>query len=250
MQLKDRTVLVTGGARGIGAAVVRKLAADGARIIITDVLEVEAKALADDFASDRVMHHHLDVTDPDQWRAVVTAAEERFGPVSVLINNAGIVEFGTIEEQSVESFQRVLNTNLTGAWLGMKAVLPSLRRAGDGCVVNVSSTAGLMGYGNIGAYVASKWGMRGLTKTAALEFAPLGVRVFSVHPGPIRTPMTAGMEESAISADQPIPRFGEPEEVADMIHFLVTAATYSTGTEFIVDGGVVTGVAPEVVAPD
>lgn len=257
MQLQDKTVIVTGGARGIGAAVVRKLAADGARVVITDVLEVEAKELSDqlgeqlgDELGSRVMYHYLDVTEPAQWRAVVAAAEERFGPVSVLINNAGIVEFGRIEEQPLESFQRVLDVNLTGAWLGMKAVLPSLRRAGGGCVVNVSSTAGLMGYSNIGGYVASKWGLRGLTKTAALEFAPLGIRVFSVHPGPIRTPMTAGMEETAISADQPIPRFGEPEEVAAMVHFLVTAATYSTGTEFIVDGGVVTGVTPEVVAPE
>lgn len=258
MQLPGRTVIVTGGARGIGAATVRKLAAEGARVVITDVLEVEAKALADQlgeqFGDDlggRVMYHHLDVADPAQWRAVVSATEERFGPVSALVNNAGVLDFGTIEEQRLESFQRVLEINLTGAWLGMKEVLPSLRRAGGGsCVVNVSSTAGLMGYANIGAYVASKWGLRGLTKTAALEFAPLGIRVFSVHPGPIRTPMTAGMEDTAISPSQPIPRFGEPAEVADMIHFLITAATYSTGTEFIVDGGVVTGVTPKVVAPD
>lgn len=249
MRLKDRTVIVTGGARGIGAAIVRRFAADGAFVVVTDILEAEAKTLADEL-DDRVMHHHLDVTDQHQWEAVVSAAEKRFGPVSVLINNAGIVEFGTIGQQSPESFRRVLDINLTGAWLGMRATLPSLRRAGEGCVVNISSTAGLMGYANLGGYVASKWGMRGLTKTAALEFAPLGVRVCSVHPGPIRTPMTAGMEDSDIAANQPIPRFGEPEEVAAMVHFVVTGATYSTGSEFLVDGGAVTGVTPDVPAPD
>jgi 3alpha(or 20beta)-hydroxysteroid dehydrogenase len=244
MLLRDRTVIVTGGARGIGAAIVRRFAVDGARVVVADVLDEEAKVLADALG-DRVDHHHLDVTDPGQWQAVVAAAEERFGPVSVLVNNAGILEFGTIEEQDLATFRRVLDVNLTGPWLGMHTVLPSLRRAGGGCVVNVSSTAGLMGYSNLGAYTASKWALRGLTKTAALEFAPDGVRVCSVHPGPIRTPMTAGMGDE-LAAGQPIPRFGEPDEVASMVRFMVAEATYSTGTEFVVDGGAVTGITPEV----
>jgi 3alpha(or 20beta)-hydroxysteroid dehydrogenase len=244
MLLRDRTVIVTGGARGIGAAIVRRFAVDGARVVVADVLDEEAKVLADALG-DRVVHHHLDVTDPGQWQAVVAAAEERFGPVSVLVNNAGILEFGTIEEQDLATFRRVLDVNLTGPWLGMHTVLPSLRRAGGGCVVNVSSTAGLMGYSNLGAYTASKWALRGLTKTAALEFAPDGVRVCSVHPGPIRTPMTAGMGDE-LAAGQPIPRFGEPDEVASMVRFVVAEATYSTGTEFVVDGGAVTGITPEV----
>jgi 3alpha(or 20beta)-hydroxysteroid dehydrogenase len=247
MELKGRTMIVTGGARGIGAAIAHAFVAEGARVVIADILDGEGKGLAEELG-ERAAYHHLDVTDEDQWQAVVAMAERTFGPVSVLVNNAGIVEFGRINEQSTDSFRRVMDINLYGAWLGMRTVLPSLRRADGGCVVNVSSTAGLMGYANIGAYVASKWALRGLTKTAALEFAPYGVRVHSVHPGPIRTPMVAGMDDS-LTADQPIPRFGEPEEVARMVRFLVAEATYSTGTEFVVDGGAVTGVTPEVSAP-
>jgi 3alpha(or 20beta)-hydroxysteroid dehydrogenase len=240
MQLDGTAAIVTGGARGIGAAVVRTLVARGTRVLVTDVRDAEGEALAGELG-ERAAYQHLDVTDPADWESSVSAAEQRFGPVAVLVNNAGIVEFGTIEQQEIESFRRVLDVNLFGAWLGMRAVLPSLRRAGGGCVVNVSSTAGLIGYANLGAYVASKWGLRGLTKAAALELAPDGVRVCSVHPGPIRTPMTAGVDDSA-AAGQPIARFGEPDEVARMVRFVIAEATYSTGSEFVVDGGAATGI--------
>jgi 3alpha(or 20beta)-hydroxysteroid dehydrogenase len=244
MDLYHMSVIVTGGARGIGAAVARTLVAEGARVVIGDLLDDEGKAVAEELG-DRAAYVHLDVADPDQWTAAVAAAERAFGPVGALVNNAGILVFGTIEEATPEEFRRVLDVNLYGAWLGMRAVLPSMRRAGGGCVVNVSSTAGLMGYANLGAYVASKWGLRGLTKTAALELGRDGVRVCSVHPGPIRTPMVAGVDESVVEG-QPIPRFGEPEEVARMVRFLIVEATYSTGSEFVVDGGAATGTTPEV----
>jgi 3alpha(or 20beta)-hydroxysteroid dehydrogenase len=244
MDLYQMSVIVTGGARGIGAAVARTLVAEGARVVIGDLLDDEGKAVAEELG-DRAAYVHLDVADPDQWTAAVAAAERAFGPVGALVNNAGILVFGTIEEATPEEFRRVLDVNLYGAWLGMRAVLPSMRRAGGGCVVNVSSTAGLMGYANLGAYVASKWGLRGLTKTAALELGRDGVRVCSVHPGPIRTPMVAGVDESVVEG-QPIPRFGEPEEVARMVRFLIVEATYSTGSEFVVDGGAATGTTPEV----
>jgi 3alpha(or 20beta)-hydroxysteroid dehydrogenase len=247
VKLRDRTAIITGGARGIGAAVARVLVAEGARVVITDVLDDEGKALAEELG-DRATYRHLDVTDAAGWESVIDATERDLGPVAVLVNNAGIVDFGRIEEQAPEAFRRVLEINLVGPWLGMRAAAPSLRRAGGGCVVNISSTAGLMGYANLGAYVASKWGLRGLTKTGALEFARDGVRVVSVHPGPIRTPMTDGMDDS-LAASQPIPRFGEPEEVARMVRFVVVEGTYSTGSEFVVDGGAVIGVAPEVEAP-
>lgn len=240
MRLADRTAVITGAARGIGAAVARSLLAEGANVVLTDVLDEAGEQLAAELGG-KALYQHLDVTDEAGWQAVMARAEREFGPVSVLVNNAGIVEFGRIESQSVESVRRLLEVNLVGAWLGMRATLASLRRAGGGCIVNVSSTAGLMGYANLGGYVASKWALRGLTKTAALEFAADGVRVCSVHPGPIRTPMTGGMDDSVV-ADQLIPRFGEPEEVAAMVRFLVTEATYSTGSEFVIDGGAVTGV--------
>jgi 3alpha(or 20beta)-hydroxysteroid dehydrogenase len=247
MELHGKTAIVTGGARGIGAAIARSLVVEGARVVIADVLDGEAKGLAEELG-ERAMSAHLDVTDPAHWSTVVEAAERTFGPVSILVNNAGIVEYGTIEEQEPESFRHVLDVNLYGPWLGMRATLPSLRRAGGGCVVNVSSTAGLVGYVNLGGYVSSKWALRGLTKTAALEFAPYGIRVCSVHPGPIRTPMTADTSEE-FAAMQPIPRFGDPEEVARMVRFVVAEATYSTGTEFVVDGGAITGVTPPVATP-
>lgn len=248
MDLRGKTAIITGAGRGIGAAIATSLVADGAHVVITDVLDDDGKRLANQLGAN-ASFVHLDVTRQEQWDVAIADAERNFTPVSVLVNNAGIVEFGTIEEQPTESFRRVLDVNLYGAWLGMRTALPSLRRAGGGCIVNISSTAGLMGYANVGAYTASKWGLRGLTKTAALEFAPSGIRVCSVHPGPIHTPMTAGMDD-AITASQPMPRFGEPNEVARMVRFIVVDATYSTGSEFVVDGGAITGITPEVHAPN
>ncbi|MGI1846526.1 SDR family oxidoreductase [Rhodococcus ruber] len=236
-ELDGGSVLVTGGSSGIGAAVATILAGEGAGVVVADVLDDEGTRHAATLGNGSKFVH-LDVTDEAQWSEAVAVAES-IGPLRALINNAGILAVGTIEEQTRVEFERVLQVNLVGQWLGMHVAGPALRR-GRGVVVNVSSTAGLIGYAGLGAYVASKWALRGLTKTAALEFAPDGVRVCSVHPGPIDTPMTAGMDRG-IAATQPIPRFGSPEEVARMVRFVVTEATYSTGSEFLVDGGATTG---------
>lgn len=236
-ELDGGSVLVTGGSRGIGAAVATILAGEGAGVVVADVLDDEGTRHAATLGKGSKFVH-LDVTDEAQWSEAVAVAES-IGPLRALINNAGILAVGTIEEQTRVEFERVLQVDLVGQWLGMHVAGPALRR-GRGVVVNVSSTAGLIGYAGLGAYVASKWALRGLTKTAALEFAPDGVRVCSVHPGPIDTPMTAGMDRG-IAATQPIPRFGSPEEVARMVRFVVTEATYSTGSEFLVDGGATTG---------
>ncbi|WP_443041443.1 SDR family NAD(P)-dependent oxidoreductase [Streptomyces sp. B21-083] len=190
---------------------------------------------------------HLDVSTEDGWQTMVAETEQALGPVSALVNNAGVLEWGTIEEQTLESFRRVIDVNLQGAWLGMRTTAPSLRRAGGGAIVNISSLAGLTGYAGIGAYVASKWGLRGLTKAAALELAPDGIRVCSVHPGAVRTAMTADFDDS-FTAGQPLPRFGEPEEVARMVLFIAAEATFSTGVEFVLDGGVIAG-PPTVLTP-
>lgn len=238
-KLEDRVAVVTGGARGIGAATARLFAAEGAKVVIADVLTQEGEALAREIG-DAACYVHLDVTSEVGWRETVELAEREFGPVSILVNNAGIVDFGTIADQDYKAFQHVLDVNLVGPWLGMHVTVPSLRRAGGGAIVNVSSTAGLMGYSNLGGYVASKWGLRGLTKTAALELAPDEVRVCSIHPGPIRTPMTSQFDDS-MTAAQPIARFGEPDEVAKMALFVVADATYSTGCEFVIDGGATVG---------
>jgi 3alpha(or 20beta)-hydroxysteroid dehydrogenase len=237
--LEGTVAIVTGGARGMGAAHVRGLVDRGVRVVFGDILDEEGQALAAELA-DAVRYVRLDVTDEAQWANAVALAESELGPVGVLVNNAGIVTWGTIEEMSPDDFRRTIDINLTGTWLGMHAAVPSMKRAGGGCIVNISSTAGLMGYANIGAYVASKWAVRGLTKTAALELGPAGIRVNSIHPGPIRTPMTAGMDQD-MAIDQPIPRIGEPEEVTAMLLFVLADATYTTGHEFVVDGGVAVG---------
>ena len=154
---------------------------------------ISGRALADELG-DAVMYRHLDVADEDGWETVVAQAEEAWGPVKVLVNNAGIVMFGPLDALSPADWQRTIDINLTGVFLGMRAVIPSMKRANGGAIVNISSTAGLQGYANLGAYVASKWGVRGLTKTAALELGPSNIRVNSIHPGPIRTPMTDGLD--------------------------------------------------------
>lgn len=239
MDASELRVIVTGGSRGIGAATARLLAGAGARVLVADLLEDEGQALVRELGPGAA-YRRLDVTDPEDWRTAVAVAEERFGSVNALFNNAGVVAFGSVADCPPEEFRRVLAVNLEGVFLGIRAVVPALRRAGGGTIVNVSSTAGLQGYASLAAYVSSKWGVRGLTKAAALDLAPDGIRVMSLHPGPIRTPMTDGLSEDVVRA-QPIPRFGEAEEVARMARFLFTEATFSTGCEFVIDGGAVTG---------
>lgn len=239
MEMNELRAILTGAARGIGAATARLLAQGGARVMVTDVLDEEGEALVRELGPNAV-YHRLDVSDAQGWQGTVEAAEAAFGPVNALFNNAGILSFGGVTDCTPEEFRRVLAVNLEGVFLGMRAVVPSMRRAGGGMIINVSSTAGLQGYGSLVAYVSSKWGVRGLTKAAALDLARDNIRVVSLHPGPIRTPMTDGLSDE-IAAAQAIPRFGEADEVARMARFLFTEATYSTGSEFVVDGGAVTG---------
>lgn len=237
--LDGAVALVTGAARGMGAEHVRGLVRAGAKVMATDVLDDDGRALAAELG-DAVRYRHLDVTSAEDWAGVVAETESAFGPIGVLVNNAGIVTFGTLEDMAPEVWQRTIDINLTGVWLGMHTVVPSMKRAGGGSIVNISSTAGLQGYANLGAYVASKWGVRGLTKTAALELGQFGIRVNSIHPGPIRTPMIDGLSDD-LTAMQPMPRVGEPSEVTAMLLFLLREATYSTGHEFVIDGGAVVG---------
>ncbi|UMG94408.1 SDR family NAD(P)-dependent oxidoreductase [Nocardioides sp. TF02-7] len=254
-RFEGRTVIVTGGARGMGASHVRGFADEGASLVVADVLEDEGRRLADEIG-ERALYQHLDVTEEDQWAATVENAERAFGPVSVLVNNAGVLAPGVIEHTPPDTWRRVLDVNLTGQFLGIRAVVPSMRRAEGGSIVNVSSVTGLKGVAGIGAYVASKWGLRGLTRTAALELSRDGIRVNSVHPGSVRTPMTEpDRSESSLLADDDsnpvtrldisrmveqlaIPRKAEPEEITRQVLFLASdEASFSTGAEFVADGG-------------
>ena len=239
LPVSDLKVIITGGSGGLGAATATLLAEGGAQVVICDIRDDEGAALADKLG-DKVHYRHLDVTRPEDWSAAIKAAESAFGGVNALFNNAGIVSFTPIQESSPEEFRKTIDINLYGVFLGIHLCAPAMARAGGGAIVNTSSTAGMMGYAGIASYVASKWGVRGLTKAAALDLAGEKIRVCSIHPGPIRTNMTAGLSED-MPAAQPIPRFGEPEEVARLVRFLMCEATYSTGGEFLIDGGVITG---------
>lgn len=238
--MTGEVVVVSGGARGIGAAIAKMVVVEGGSVVVGDLLDDEGQALCDELG-EAATYVSLDVTDPAAWDQVVTVATDTYGSVTGLANNAGILAQGPLEDADIAAFEKVMSVNVNGVFLGMRAAAPAMRKAGHGSIVNSSSTAGLMGYAYLTAYVASKWAVRGMTKAAALELADGNIRVNSVHPGPIRTPMTSGIDDS-IAASQPIPRFGDPDEVARMIVFLLSSqSSYSTGSEFVVDGGQVLG---------
>ena len=183
-RLENKTVIITGAARGMGAATARLFAAEGARLLITDVLDAEGEALARELGDAALFRHH-DVADEEQWRRVVQDAVARFGGIDVLVNNAGVLLMRGLLEISKQDFERVLGINLVGTFLGIKTVAPSIIERGGGAIVNISSIDGLKGSNATAAYSASKWGVRGLTKVAAMELGPRGVRVNSIHPGGI-----------------------------------------------------------------
>jgi 3alpha(or 20beta)-hydroxysteroid dehydrogenase len=241
-RLDGKVAIITGGARGQGAAEGRLFAAEGAHVVLADVLDDDGRAVADEIG-DAARYVHLDVTDETQWQAAVEAAEAAFGPVTVLVNNAGILHFQTLDKTTLEDFDRVLRVNVHGVFLGMKAVTPSMIRAGGGSIVNISSTAGLQGLPHLGAYVASKWAVRGLTKTAAIDLGTRGIRVNSVHPGGIDTPMIAGSSGDAPFYKRlPVPRMGSADEAARAVLFLASdEASYISGAELAVDGGATCG---------
>jgi Dehydrogenases with different specificities (related to short-chain alcohol dehydrogenases) len=245
LKLNGRVALITGAARGIGAAAARELAAEGAAVIITDVLDEEGVALADvlSAAGRKAAYLHLDVANEGQWRAAVEAAVKLFGRLDILVNNAGIVSEPDVETETLEGWNRVIAINQTGAWLGMKAVVPSMRAAGGGSIVNISSIFGTVGgFGGSIAYHASKGALRLMTKNAAIRYAEEGIRVNSIHPGFIDTLMIADVSEDDLEKTilplTPMRRVGRAEEIGAMVAFLASdAASYVTGSEVYVDGG-------------
>jgi len=224
----------------MGASHARLLVEEGARVVIGDILDDEGKALAEEIG-DAARYVHLDVTQPDQWDAAVATATGEFGKLDVLVNNAGIVALGQLRNFDLGKWQKVIDVNLTGTFLGMRAAVDPMTAAGGGSIINVSSIEGLRGAPAVHPYVASKWAVRGLAKSAALELAPLNIRVNSIHPGFIRTPMTAKLPEDMVTV--PLGRPGEPREVSTFVLFLASdESSYTTGSEFVMDGGLVTDV--------
>lgn len=236
MRLEGKVALITGGAKGQGAAHARRFVEEGAKVLFGDVLD--GAELAKELGAS-ARFRHLDVTKEDDWAAAVDEATSAFGPVNVLVNNAAIHHVLPLEQETRETFERFLQVNLIGAFLGIQAVIPSMRAAGGGSIVNISSTAGIKGYYGHGVYGSTKWALRGMTKVAAVELGADGIRVNSVHPGPIRTDMMPQDETSlARYKGLPLGRHGEPEEVSELVIFLASeASSFISGMEHIIDGG-------------
>ncbi len=245
-RLDGKIAIITGGSRGQGAEEARRFVAEGARVVVADILEDEGREVVSSLG-DEARWARLDVTDEQDWTEALSLCETDFGFPSVLVNNAGIVDYGRIVDTTLEQWNRVLAINLTGTFLGMKAIAPAMERGGGGSIVNISSTAGLTGIAGVAAYGASKWAVRGLSKNGALELGAVGIRVNSVHPGGVDTPMTNpdGAPEDMFDgyADRlPLGRIGRSSDIADMVLFLASdESSYCTGGEFAVDGGATAG---------
>jgi 3alpha(or 20beta)-hydroxysteroid dehydrogenase len=250
-RLDGKVAIITGAARGQGEAEARLFAEEGARVVLGDVLDDLGKAVAESIGEAAVYLNH-DVRREEDWSRVAATAIERFGRIDILINNAGILRFAPIAEIELDDYLQVIHVNQVGCLLGMKAVIPAMRDAGGGSIVNISSTAGLTGTAGLVAYGSSKWAIRGMTKVAALELGPLGIRVNSIHPGGVDTAMGRGdtkgfenVDTGGIYAGLPLGRIGQPLEVARMALFLPSdESSYCTGTEFTIDGGMTAGLQP------
>jgi 3alpha(or 20beta)-hydroxysteroid dehydrogenase len=242
-QLDGSVALVTGGARGIGQGIVRRLVDAGAQVMIGDVAEDEGAAFAAD-VGDAAGFTRLDVADASAWANAVDATRDAFGPVSVLVNNAGVLAQAPVDTTAEDEIRRVYDVNLIGPHLGMQAVIPGMREAGKGSIINIASASALIPMLMLSAYGSSKWGLRGLTKIAAMELGPHGIRVNAIHPGAIRSHMTAGLDESMFEV-YALRRIGEPEDIGAAVVYLASDdSSFVTGADLAVDGGMVLGPVP------
>ncbi|MEU6419587.1 glucose 1-dehydrogenase [Streptomyces spiralis] len=246
-RLDGRVALISGGARGQGEAEARLFVAEGASVVIGDVLDEEGRKVAESLGA-AARYVHLDVTQPEHWSAAVGVAVKEFGKLDALVNNAGIARYGALRDFPLADYLKVVQVNQVGVFLGMKAVVEAMSAAGGGTIVNISSAGGLAGVTGTTAYCATKFAVRGMTKVAAIELGPLGIRVNSVHPGGVDTPMNDQAADIDLDFSEdpnkklPLGRIGRPEEVADMVLFLTSGeSSYSTGSEFVLDGGMLAG---------
>jgi 3alpha(or 20beta)-hydroxysteroid dehydrogenase len=253
-RLDGKIALISGAARGMGQAEAQLFAAEGAKVAVCDVIDAEGKAVAEAIG-EAAVYQHLDVTSEDQWADAVAATTRAYGRLDVLVNNAGIAESAPLVEMTLASYRRVTEVNQTGVFLGMKAVIDAMTAAGGGSILNISSIDGMMGMNDLMGYVASKWAVRGMTKAAARELAPRGIRVNSIHPGFIHTSMgtpegidvalTHAVLDAYTEKLTPLGRSGTPEDIAKLALFLASDdSSYSTGSEFVADGGLISGYPP------
>lgn len=248
-RLDGKIAIITGGARGMGAAFVRRFVAEGARVMIGDVLDADGNALAEELGETARFVHH-DVTREASWDEAVAAATEAFGAPNVLLNNAGILMWNPMHRVALDDYMTVIGVNQVGCFLGMKAVIRPMRDGGGGSIVNTSSTSGLEGMAGVISYSASKFAVRGMTKTAAIELGRFGIRVNAVCPGGINTQMGNPFQQEGDDLEKaykqnPIPRIGHPDEVAGMMVFLASdESSFCTGGDFVVDGGYTVGKNP------
>ncbi|MFD4142995.1 MULTISPECIES: SDR family NAD(P)-dependent oxidoreductase [unclassified Streptomyces] len=248
-KLDGRVVLITGAARGQGEQEARLFAAEGAKVVVADVLDDQGEALAKELGEEAARHVHLDVSQESDWTAAVAAAKDAFGHIDGLVNNAGILRFNELVSTPLEEFQQIVQVNQVGVFLGIKTVAPEIEAAGGGTIVNTASYTGLTGMALVGAYAATKHAIVGLTRVAALELAAKGIRVNAVCPGAVDTPMSSpeGADPGALDDFYrklvPLGRVGRPEEVARLALFLTgTDSSYITGQPFVIDGGWMAGV--------
>lgn len=249
-RLAGRVALITGGSRGHGEAAARLFCAEGAKVMVGDILDAEGERVAADIG-ESAAYTHLDVTDEEEWSAAVATTLQRFGRLDVLLNNAGMLHFGTIRDHSLEDYMRVVRVNQVGVFLGMRAVIPQMVEQHRGSIINVSSTEGMAGMPALVAYTSTKWAVRGMSKVAALELGAHGIRVNSLHPGGMDTDLvrSAGVhaDVNAWCARIPLQRIGRPDEVARMALFLACdESSYCTGAEFVVDGGLTSGISVDI----
>lgn len=244
-RLEGKVALITGAARGQGEAEARLFAAEGAKVVVADVLDAEGEAVAKEIGDD-ARFVHLDVTEEGEWRDAIATAVDDFGGLHALVNNAGVLgAFTPLARTAVEDFKKTIDVNLVGTFLGLKHGGEVIADSGGGAIVNISSVGGLWGIPYASAYVASKFGVRGMTKSAAIELGRRGVRVNSVHPGGVKTAMSAAMGDDGSSEwyrRLPIPRIGTVDDIASAVLFLACDdAAYITGAELLVDGGALSG---------